>query len=1635
MVLEGTSTPVNGNLGIVQYNNSDYYLSTGAVTTQGNLANGILAQSIGGGGGNGGFSVAGTGSLSMSSLSGSLGLSLGGSGGGGGDGGEVILVSGNDVTTGSLLQTTPGTNGNPATYVTNGFLSCGLEAQSIGGGGGNAGWSVAGTVSVSANSGSASIGANVGGSGGSGGSGGAVLLYSDGAITTYGDSATGILAQSVGGGGNGGWSVSGSIDYGSSTSKSASVAVSVGGSGGSGGSGGTVTLTTGGGVVTTYGDSATGILAQSIGGGGGNGGWSVGGDLTTSGIGLNWNSGGSGGSGCTGGDVTLNHLNPNSSIQTQGYFSPGILAQSIGGGGGNGGASIDSYLGGKFSMAHATGATGGSGNISGNVAVTDSGRSISTTGPASAGIVAQSIGGGGGNGNAVISAGLSATKFTPITSPIGASLATGASGGSGGDAGTVTLTSGSNISTSGAASPGLLAQSIGGGGGTTGFCLRKWLLNDVETEVQTVLSVAVNNGTVNGASGLGNAVSVTTQGTQTISTTGELSSGLIAQSIGGGGGLSWVSVDNIFQITSNGSLTLGGEKCPISDANVVTVTTANQSSLNVSGSGACGIIAQSIGGGGGLGSNDATGTSGTVTIGGSDNTAGDGQTVTVTNGSSINVSGTGGCGIIAQSIGGGGGVGVSNQSGFSGTVTLAGSNYAHGNANTVSVTNTGSISTSAPGGCGIIAQSIGGGGGLFLNTGTDSNAGVTGAMPQGDYTNYGNGGAVLVANSGSISTNGFGAIGIVAQSISGGGGLNMLTGQAGSALGAGSVPGSMDLIQNPSAGPVTVNNTGTINTTGSYAHGIFAQSADWCTGNSVSITNSGTIQVSGTGANAVYAISSGTSSAGQISITNNSSGILTGSSDGTAPICLSGGTNNTVTNAGTITSYGEPVLGTYTNFYQSGTLDSNSLTINSGTFNQTGGATTVTSALTLGGGEYNLSGGNLTTSALNINAGAFNQTGGLLGQIPASHLISDNTGTMNVGQSGATDSSGQYTLTGGNLHMGTLNVNSGGSVTFGATSSSVDKNTLAYVINININSGGSVSTDSDSLLKVENLKINSGGTFTMTGGDLGWSTLVDNGTLIATEGDVIHNGTLTGSGILEGSLINNGTMNPGNCPGTFTIVGKYQQTANGVHDVEVASDSSYDRLNVTGTPGTAGLNGTVAPILYEGYRPRAGQVFSNVISATGGVTGAFSNIAQPLTLSWQTLYNANSVDLLFQPNYANPALDLPSNGLAVGNVLNGVAGTGPTGDMATVLSAIDGLDGAGIRNAYQQISPEKAAALINLGFGAADFQMRNLANRTANLRFLQGESDGGSLNGGGPSLSYSAFNGGSISNPFSGPQETRLPDSRWGLFVDGSGTFGHQSSSANQTGYNYSLGDFTAGADYRPRESLVLGLATGYSNSNATFCGSGGNISTNSIPFNAYVAYMPGSLYAYGALGYTLNLYDLNRGINFNGLTRNASSSTTGNQLNLYGETGYDVKIRSVILTPSATVAFTSLWVDGFTEQGAGALNLKVGSQSATSCQTGLGGRVTVPFDAGSVKVIPQAYAYYQHEFADGSQGLNANLSQDGGAFNFQTDAAQRNYSLVGASLNVGLKKNLMVQVNYNAEVGWSNSTAQNFYAGIRWQF
>ena len=300
------------------------------------------------------------------------------------------------------------------------------------------------------------------------------------------EGAHGLFAQSVGGGGGvGGVNISAGLSYGADEGDGNALLIGVGGFGGEGGNAGNVNVdVTGGNSISAYGDGRSGILATSQGGGGGIGGTNVSGGITSDSP-LIVGVGGLGGNGGTGGDVTVNAATDifvgakdlELDEEAEGEFnSAGLMAQSIGGGGGDGGLNVSGGITlekekSEPSITVGIGGFGGDGAVSGDVDVTHGGI-IETEGSWTHGIMAQSIAGGGGNGALNISGQLNFEDSENSGGNTDLSIVAGIGGfgGEGAASGNVRVDSQfGDITTEGSYSRGIFAQSVGGGGGTGGM--------------------------------------------------------------------------------------------------------------------------------------------------------------------------------------------------------------------------------------------------------------------------------------------------------------------------------------------------------------------------------------------------------------------------------------------------------------------------------------------------------------------------------------------------------------------------------------------------------------------------------------------------------------------------------------------------------------------------------------------------------------------------------------------------------------------------------------------------------------------------------------------------------------------------------------------------------------------------------------------------------------------------------------------------------------------------------------------------------------------------------------------------------------------------------------------------------------
>jgi hypothetical protein len=828
----------------------------GLVSTTGSHSSGIFSQSVGGGGGSGGAALSRAIGQQIT-----VSIAVGGNGGSGGDATEA------DIYNLGQIQTL-GANAHA------GF------AQSVGGGGGLGGAATAENYSNSMpDAPSIAVSAAVGGKGGTAGTGGTINVVNTGLLQTQGQDAYGVFAQSVGGGGGAG---------GDATASNMAIQqaklnfnTAIGGSGGGGGSGGKVNVWNSG-LVSTSASTAIGVFAQSVGGGGGAGGFGTvdQGAFKQAGnysVELALAIGGQGGVSGDGNDILVNNyisanttdpgyfsdfgvlsirdLTGNGGILTVGDMAPGIFAQSVGGGGGHGGDSSGKGGNGQLSVNVAIGGGGGAGGKGGSVTVHNGGGAIQTYGAQSYGVFGQSVGGGGGTGgNAVTGSGddpeyalskqavnlasgntaQNPTEFTQVTDQVwdwkdnlkgfwddknrlsdlydlnndistaekpsffgleGTDLTVDVGGGAGGKAGAggnggnVVIDSSGSIITHGALAHGVFAQSVGGGGGVGGASAP--VTSNDQTH-NSVIESAISVGGQGGKGGDGGAAVIANNSGGDIETSGDLAFGIFSQSVGGGGGVAGASTPNA-GLGNPMALSFGGagiDESTVSGQGSL-ANAYNDAMIQTSGDHGIGMVVQSVGGGGGI-------------------VAVTGQTQDSDTGLFYSTSQTLATGTVKPAL----------AENWQGTKNIGGPVTALLNSNGV-------INTSGVNAFGILAQSIGGGGGLMV---VDPNNQVTvnqlATNPNDVAPSGGNkSGLVTVTTQGQthINTSGNGAVGIVAQSLGGAGVL--LNGFDGVNVNTGSSQVYQDRWDMGMGGAVTVNNNTNIFTTGEYAHGVFAQVA------------------------------------------------------------------------------------------------------------------------------------------------------------------------------------------------------------------------------------------------------------------------------------------------------------------------------------------------------------------------------------------------------------------------------------------------------------------------------------------------------------------------------------------------------------------------------------------------------------------------------------------------------------------------------------------------------------------------------------------------------------------------------------------------------------------------------------------
>ncbi len=377
-----------------------------------------------------------------------------------------------------------------------------------------------------------------------------------------------------------------------------------------------------------------------------------------------------------------------------------------------------------------------------------------------------------------------------------------------------------------------------------------------------------------------------------------------------------------------------------------------------------------------------------------------------------------------------------------------------------------------------------------------------------------------------------------------------------------------------------------------------------------------------------------------------------------------GGTGGLVKNgAGTLVLSGD-------NSYAGGT------TLNGGSvqISRDGNLGDASGAVTFNGGDLTATQSMSTQRAMTIGAG----NGSLTTQAGVTLAAQGNiggTGALIKNGTGTLVLTGNNTYSGGSvINGGAVQINSGSAL--GTGTLALNSATLQTMANLTLNqplllsgtAGMNIAAGTTTVLSgsIQGSKTtgcftkDGKGTLNLTGAaTLNAGTCVAEGILRAngtlnSQVQVYQQGVLRGVGQVNGAITVNGTLAPGNSPGTLTVSGPVVMNAGSSLQIDIdgygtgTGAGNYSRLLLVGANSSFTAGGTLVPVL-RGITGNASNTFTPVVgdqfvvvSAQGGVQGQFTGLQQPTaglapnTRLRMFVLNGNQVNLYVTPaSYAS----------------------------------------------------------------------------------------------------------------------------------------------------------------------------------------------------------------------------------------------------------------------------------------------------------------------------------------------------------------------------------------------------------------
>jgi len=261
------------------------------------------------------------------------------------------------------------------------------------------------------------------------------------------------------------------------------------------------------------------------------------------------------------------------------------------------------------------------------------------------------------------------------------------------------------------------------------------------------------------------------------------------------------------------------------------------------------------------------------------------------------------------------------------------------------------------------------------------------------------------------------------------------------------------------------------------------------------------------------------------------------------------------------------------------------------------------------------------------------------------------------------------------------------------------------------------------------------------------------------------------------------------------------------------------------------------------------------------------------------------------------------------------------------------------------------------------------------------------------------------------------------MWADGFGVWTDQGIRDGHDGYEATVKGVAMGMDmpFGDSDQLRFGYSGGFSKSDIESTRSGVFTDIDSYQGSIYFGLNRESFYTDGSLAFAFNKYDTSRHFTFGDINRTATANFDGQQYSVYGEIGYlDLFERDIfdrdkfLFIPVASLRFSQLNLDAYTEEGAGALNLNVDSEHFQSLESGFGARLSFNTVLGDISIVPEIYAMWFYDYIGNTYETNSVFVGGGGSFKTEGADPPRHSLNAGIDLSMVLGDPMEVVAGYN---------------------